>query len=101
MATILISSDGRRCDATCHQAERAECRCICNGTYHGKPNAAALIITEGGGELVSAGNVRLADVQTSMSLDVERVHVERAPRRKRPHKPQGGQQAALPMPEGA
>ena len=36
MATAIIASDHRRCDATCHRAEGADCRCICNGRYHGK-----------------------------------------------------------------
>ena len=55
----------------------------------------------GGGRLVSASSdIRLADVQTVLPLDVERVHVDRPAREKRPQKAQDGQQAALPM-EGA
>lgn len=25
-----------RCDARCHNAKRAKCKCICGGRYHGK-----------------------------------------------------------------
>lgn len=39
MATIMSSggADGttRRCDARCHKATQAECKCICGGRYHG------------------------------------------------------------------
>jgi len=39
MPTIIVQSDSdgraRRCDARCHKAGLTNCRCICEGRYHG------------------------------------------------------------------
>lgn len=40
MATLISEGDNygthRRCDATCHNAKKPKCACICRGRYHGK-----------------------------------------------------------------
>lgn len=40
MATLITQGDNygthRRCDATCHNAKKPKCVCICGGRYHGK-----------------------------------------------------------------
>jgi hypothetical protein len=33
--TTALSSNHRRCDAKCHNAEGSECNCICGGRNHG------------------------------------------------------------------
>lgn len=33
--TILVSTDGRRCDEACYNAKRLGCHCICGGRNHG------------------------------------------------------------------
>lgn len=38
MTVLMIEVSGgrtRRCDATCHNAKRPKCRCICGGQNHG------------------------------------------------------------------
>ncbi len=41
----------RRCDATCHNALKPKCACVCGGAYHGKragsPELNAEIIAHG------------------------------------------------------
>ena len=38
--TLMSEGDNygthRRCTATCHNAKKPECDCICGGRYHGK-----------------------------------------------------------------
>jgi hypothetical protein len=34
-------SERRRCDATCHRAKKPNCKCICNGRYHGRGSSEA------------------------------------------------------------
>lgn len=40
MATVMTwgNSEGTkgRCDAKCHDAREPECRCMCDGRYHGR-----------------------------------------------------------------
>lgn len=43
MTTIMSvgnSEGSRSCDATCHNASRPNCDCICRGRYHGKKDQA-------------------------------------------------------------
>lgn len=40
MSTLMTAENPgrwkRRCDATCHDATKPDCSCICGGMYHGK-----------------------------------------------------------------
>ena len=37
---------GRRCDGTCHNAKKPNCKCICGGRYHGAGDMAQEKLTQ-------------------------------------------------------
>jgi len=55
--TVMVSEDGRRCDASCYDARHANCHCICGGTNHGLGLEHALRSAD---ELVDRINTRRA-----------------------------------------
>lgn len=115
MTTILTVGDNsgrrRRCDATCHDAIEAVCRCICNGRYHGKgasaagmiaidllgPDAAGRVLGDDWQQRLGVSTEAIpVDVQQSLPIDVERQpRSKRARRSPRPARAKGDAQAQL------
>jgi hypothetical protein len=64
MTLISFGTNGgerRRCDATCHNAEKPECTCICGGRYHGKKEGSEELRSEiraAGEEILAKLNMR-------------------------------------------
>lgn len=49
MTAILVqgnSESTRRCDASCHNARKPKCSCVCEGRYHGRREQALALLQD-------------------------------------------------------